>query len=324
MNKDTLKIRMSNLPTGVLWVLRLILIRPLRTYFRFVPFSFGKKFLWKHVGEHLWWLETIVYAKSVFGSKLRLDARDIVGRYIYYFGTWEPNLTQWITQGLKPGDTFIDVGSNIGYFTLLASKLVGTQGNVVAIEALPQTFHVLEQNLRMNSVTNVRSANVAAWHREEQLEIFTQPESPSGTTTLISEWATQWNLKPVFKVPAKPLSAILTPDEAKTARMIKVDVEGAEWNVIMGLATVLKDSRNDLEIIMEIAPALLESQGKSAKELLEFFAGFGFYPYHLENDYSAVAYFTDQFPCRPKRLHQIPTNADQTDVIFSQKNAESL
>lgn len=324
MNKNSLKTSLTKLPTSALWILRLVLTRPLRTYFRFSPFRFGKEFLWNQLSAHLWWLETIVCAKSVFGSTLRVDARDIVGRYIYYFGVWEPNLTRWITQGLKPGDTFIDVGSNIGYFTLLASKLVGTQGKVIAVEALPQTFHVLEHNLRVNSVSNVRAANIAAWHQEEELEIYTQPESPSGTTTLIPEWATQWNLKPVLKVSAKPLSDILSPDEIRSARMIKIDVEGAEWNVLMGLASALQESRSDLEIIMEVAPALLESQGKSSKELVDFFAGFGFFPYRLANDYSAISYFSSRTYGRPERLYQIPTTADQTDVIFSRKDADSL
>ena len=325
MNTNTLKPSLNALPESVRPILRLLTIRPLRFYFRYFPFSFGKLALWKRTAAHLWWLESHVKARTVFGSDLRVDANDIVGKYIYYFGKWEPNLTSWISQRLKPGDVFIDVGANVGYFSSLASKLLGDSGKVVAVEALPETFGRLKENLEMNGARNVRFANAAAWHKEEQVKIFTQPENPSGTTTLIQDWAVQWHLQQHVEVTAKPLPAILTPDEIKQARLIKIDVEGAEWNVVSGMASMMPACRHDLEIIMEVSRSMLEAHGKTGQDLLNVFSGWGFHPYHIVNDYSPAAYITQNAPPRPKRIERIfEEPGDQMDVIFSRIDAASL
>lgn len=76
-----------------------------------------------------------------------------------------------MAERLKPGDVFVDVGANIGYFSLLASKLVGPGGRVVAIEASPEVFDLLRRNLELNKAHNVRAVNVAISDREGSLQL---------------------------------------------------------------------------------------------------------------------------------------------------------
>jgi len=323
MNHGAIKRAFSTSPR-LKQALRLLLILPLRTYFRYGPRRFGKKVLWKYIAAHLWWLESRATAQTEFGSTLRLDAHDLVGRYIYYFGVWEPNLTSWITERLLPGDGFIDVGANIGYYSLLASRLVGDCGKVVAVEALPQIFGTLTDNLKANCADNVRPVNMAVWDKEERLRIFTEPQSPSGTTTLMEQWADRWELAASCEVPAAPLPSILKKEEIKSARLIKIDVEGAEWHVIAGMAPLMSACRDDLEVIVEIAPKMLEAEGKTCQDLLDIFKSWGFFPYRIENDYSAEAYFNHAVPRRPERTENISTTREQTDIIFSRVNASSL
>lgn len=64
-----------------------------------------------------------------------MDTQDLIQRYLYLFGAWEPHLTGWLRRRLRPGDGFVDVGANIGVFSVLAARLVGESGRVVAIEA---------------------------------------------------------------------------------------------------------------------------------------------------------------------------------------------
>ncbi len=323
MNHEAIKRAFSTSPR-LKQALRLLLIPPLRTYFRYGPRRFGKKVLWKYIAAHLWWLESRATAQTEFGSTLHLDAHDLVGRYIYYFGLWEPNLTNWIRQRLHQGDVFIDVGANIGYYSLLASRLVGNSGKVVAVEALPQIFGTLSDNLKANCAYNVRPVNMAVWDKQERVRIFTEPQSPSGTTTLMEQWANRWELSAFCEVPAAPLPSILKDEEIKAARLIKIDVEGAEWRVISGMAPLMSACRDDLEIIVEIAPKMLEAEGKTCQDLLDLFRSWGFFPYHIENDYSAEAYFCPAVQRRPERTESIPTTAEQTDIIFSRVNAASL
>ena len=61
------------------------------------------------------------YAVAIPGcGSMRLNKVDLVNLYLYYFGVWEPGLTQVVTRALRPGDVFVDVGANLGYYTLLA------------------------------------------------------------------------------------------------------------------------------------------------------------------------------------------------------------
>lgn len=299
---------------------RTALIPPLRAYFRYAPTQAGKRPLWDGLAAHLWWLEHEVEAPTEYGARLRVDATDVVGRYIYWFGVWEPNLTAWLQRTLVPGDVFVDVGANIGYFSVLASRLVGPAGAVVAIEALPQTHAALVANLGRNGARNVRTACVAAWDAETSLELFARAGGPAGTTTAYASWADRWELAPAVEVPARPLSAILEPLEIGRARVIKIDAEGAEWRVVKGLARSLPEARDDLEVMLEIAPALLAEDGATTDDVAALFAEHGFRPYRLANDYAASAYFGRRGAERPRLITELPRGAEQFDVIFSRSS----
>lgn len=325
ISKNSIKGTLKSLPAPLRVIIRFLTIRPLRTYIRFAPWSMGKLLLYNSLAEHLWWLETSVNSSTVFKSTLQVDASDIVGKHIYYFGIWEPSLTRWIQCRLRPGDVFIDVGANIGYYSLLASKLVGDSGKVVSVEALPQIFVRLEQNLRQNDTRNVRTVNAAAWDKPEKVKIFTRQEGPSGSTTLIPEWADQWHLQQQLEIDAKPLSDILTEEEIKSARLIKIDVEGAEWHVISEMQSWLSRTRKDLEIVIEISRSMMQTQGKSLQDILDVFNGFGFQGYQIQNDYlaSTCIYIENYGP--PQQVKQWPDErVDQIDLIFSRVNAKYL
>ena len=303
---------------------RNVLIPPLRAYFRYTPTEFGKRRLWNKLAAHLWWLEGEVGAPTMFGGWLRVDASDVVGRYIYYFGVWEPQLTAWLRRALRPGDVFVDVGANVGYFSVLASPLVGPAGGVVAVEALPEIHARLAANLGRNGVTNGRTASVAAWDREETLEMFTRATGPAGTTTAYASWADRWQLAPAVHVAAKPLTSILSSDEVRRARVIKIDAEGAEWRIVRGLADVLADTREDLEVMLEVAPAMLAEDGATPADLADLFATHGFRPYRVVNDYSAEAYIS-RLPATPPTLMEgLPEGTEQYDVVFSRSRAGQL
>ena len=90
------------------------------------------------------------------GSTYEIDPDDQAMTYVILRdGMWEPAETALIRSQLKPGDTFIDVGANFGYYTVLASKLVGPTGRVIAFEPDPRSFQLLERNVARNGCTNV-------------------------------------------------------------------------------------------------------------------------------------------------------------------------
>lgn len=312
--RTTVKQIAQGLPAPVRAALRVMVIPPLQRFFRYIPQTFGKRSLWDNLASHLWWLESTVAARTFFGSTIYVDARDICGRYIYYFGVWEPNLTHWISQRLNDGDVFVDVGANVGYYSLLASTLVGG-GHVVAVEALPKTFAMFQRSIGRNHTANVRAVNIAAWHEPSVLTMFSG--TLIGKSTLIGAWAERWKNAERCEVPASPLSEILTPDESKSVRIVKIDVEGAEWHVISGMTQLLENSRRDLEVVMEVTPTMLATEGHTCDDLLAFFARYGFRPYFLEMDYSASAYYGRGVPRSPRAITDIPTENEQQTIIFS-------
>ncbi|HSB70840.1 MAG TPA: FkbM family methyltransferase [Candidatus Methylomirabilis sp.] len=298
---------------------RRLLTPPVRAYIRYVPFGMGKRAFWNRVVEpNFAWHPHRFVASTVFGSRIAGDTSDIIQQYIYYFGVWEPHLTRWIGLRLAPGDTFIDVGANIGYFSLLASKLVGDSGVVVAIEASPRTFGLLQANLARNLAQNVRTVNVAASDRKGRVGLFRGPDDNIGLTTVLGDPRLAFECE----VDAAPLSHLLRPEEAQTARLIKIDVEGAEWSVVAGMDSLLRAGRRDLEVIVEVTPEHLAQQGKRPEDLVRVFRDAGFQAYRLENDYSPQSYLP---PCAERRPERIRTPIQwQTDVVFSRQDSELL
>jgi tRNA/tmRNA/rRNA uracil-C5-methylase (TrmA/RlmC/RlmD family) len=129
--------------------------------------------MWNRIIDPFFYLHSHEFVVSTsFGMRIAGDTRDIIQGFIYFFGMWEPSLTRWIQERLAPGDIFIDVGANIGYYSLLASKLVGHSGSVVAIEPSPKIFSALQHNLALNHIENVRVVNMAVSDRREALRLF--------------------------------------------------------------------------------------------------------------------------------------------------------
>lgn len=300
-----------------------VVIPSVRAYLRYAGTPFGKKTLFcSVVGTHFYGLEPKRWkfvTSTVFGSRICTSASDVLGRLVYFFGVWEPNLTNWISERLAPGDVFIDVGANIGYHTLLASKRVGNFGKVISIEALPPIFSILQRHLQVNGAGNVRAVNRAAWDRESVLTFYTGSDELTVTTTAIASWAAEWNLGNRSQVSAAPLSSILRPEEVKAARLIKIDVEGAEWHVLSGMSSLMDSFRNDVEIIVEVTPSALEAEGISSDDVLSFFRTRKFHPYRLDEPLTA---YLGRDSSRPRRIERIPPT--QTNVIFSRIDAGSL
>jgi len=89
----------------------------------------------------------------IHGSKMYLGSKDHYSLSIFEF--YEPLETEIVKQEVKKGNLAIDVGASIGYYALLFAKLVGTEGKVVAFEPVPERYHILEKNIKLNNLKNV-------------------------------------------------------------------------------------------------------------------------------------------------------------------------
>ncbi|MGH9999923.1 MAG: FkbM family methyltransferase, partial [Nitrososphaeraceae archaeon] len=136
----------------------------------------------------------------------------------------------------KEGDIVIDVGAHIGPYTLKTSKRVGLNGKVVAIEADPENFNILNRNIQLNKFTNVIALNYAAYSKEDKIKLYllTKGEESSYTkyNTVMTDRAN--SEKKFVEVKANTLDYLLQLSGIKheDVNWIKIDVEGAEYDVL--------------------------------------------------------------------------------------------
>jgi FkbM family methyltransferase len=147
----------------------------------------------------------------------------------------------------------VDIGAHIGHYTIIASKRVGANGKVVAIEASPSNFKILNRNIRLNQLTNIISLNHVVYSKETKIKLYL-PGEESGNTiynTVISDRAR--NEDKFVEVNANTLDYLLQSKGIKQedVNWIKIDVEGAEFEVLKGATNVLSKSK-DIALLIEI------------------------------------------------------------------------
>lgn len=289
-----------------------LLIPSVRTYVRYAPGAFAKRALWKRFGWH-----PHGYSVSTRdGVQMTGNATDFVQNRIYYFGIWEPHLTAWLKSILQPGDTFVDVGANVGYFTLLASKIVGPKGRVISIEACPSIYEHLVKNISLNKLTNVVSLNRAITDACGRVEIFRAANHNLGASSLLSA---SDSVSEGF-VEAATLSDVLAENGGLSARAIKIDVEGAESSVVTGMLPLSRFLHPQLEIAMELSNERTPTGARNACEIVAAFRQSGFVPMMLQNDYSILRdYFNP--PSIPMMYPLLDLPAGLVDVVFSRSKA---
>jgi FkbM family methyltransferase len=221
--------------------------------------------------------DSTALVETRWGGMLLVDTRDsVLGPALLLYGLWEIDVTNWFQDILRPGDVFVDVGANVGYYTLLGSRLVGDGGHVFAIEAHPRMSELLNRNVIINGRFNVTTWHRAAWSQEETLKFHARRHFASNSSAGSlgdQDLALLHDDEEVLEVHAVRLDEILK--DAPRVDLIKIDVEGAEVQVVMGLGQTLQ--RNpDVTVMFEWSPGQLEMVGNSPVALLELMGEHGF------------------------------------------------
>ncbi len=168
----------------------------------------------------------------------------------------------------KQGDIVIDIGANIGRYTIISSKRVGTKGKVVAIEAHPGNFEILNRNIKLNQLTNIIPLNYAAYSKETKIKLYV-PDEESGYT--IYHTLMERTGKKFVEVNANTLDYLLQLNEIRQEEVnwIKIDVEGAELEVLKGATNVLSKSK-DIALLIEVHGL------NNYRPLVEFLSSYNF------------------------------------------------
>ena len=153
----------------------------------------------------------------------------------------------------KQGDIVVDIGAHMGRYTIISSKRVGTNGKVVAIEAHPGNFEMLNRNIKLNQLTNVIPLNYAVYSKETKIKLYV-PGEESGYTVYNTIMSNRTGNEDKFvEVNANTLDYLLQLNQIREEEVnwIKIDVEGAEFEVLKGATNVLSKSK-DIALLIEI------------------------------------------------------------------------
>jgi FkbM family methyltransferase len=298
-----------------------ILCTALKYYLQYFPITRGKLTIWdKFVSPYILTHQIEVVAKLKNGVRLYGTFPDIIHVYSYFFGVWEPAITAYYKRALCRGDIVIDIGANAGAHALLAADLVGARGRVHAVEASPSIFHRLKRNLDANQAHNVIAYNCAVLDRPEAVPVFLHNDSNLGGTTVMPSEALNRQCMQESVVEGRPLSAIIPITEICAARLIKIDVEGAEWLVVKGMHDVLPRLHRDVEIIIEVTYAALGESEISIEEFLTLFKNYGFTAFQIPNMYSPDFYIA----CADCELVPMEHREfDLADIVFRRVATDS-
>jgi len=159
-----------------------------------------------------------------------------------------PKFESWVWGylNLKEGDVFVDVGANIGRYTISVAKIVGNKGLVIAVEPYPENYKTLVKNVRLNDLKNVVAVNIAAWSRKRELKLFI------GNTHGHHSVKKNFGLGSI-SVQGEALDDVLNKLGVEKVDFIKIDVEGAELEVLKGLTKTLE--KYNPTVIVEIQKA---------------------------------------------------------------------
>ncbi len=178
-----------------------------------------------------------VTARTFFGRDMRVHLPDLVGVKLYQYGFFEEGLTRAIIEKLRPGDTFVDIGAHVGYYTILASLLVGAEGHVVSFEPTPRTRTELSANTA--GLDNVRIVAMAAWDATERLTLQDFGWRQSSFNSVV---AARVNGTP--RIESIEVEAVAVDDwlaaHGLVPTFIKVDAELAEQRVLRGLRRTIE------------------------------------------------------------------------------------
>jgi FkbM family methyltransferase len=215
---------------------------------------------------------------NIRGHRMRLAHRDSSNLGLtlkMLLGVYETGTTLLMERILKPGMVVIDVGAHVGYYALLAARLVGQEGRVYAFEADPANYRLLSENIELNSYSNLHAFSQAVTDHSGQLSFFLSPFG-SDRNSLYAE-NTGGGAREV-QVTAIALDEFIASVREAQIDLIKMDIEGAELAALEGMKETIKRT---VRLIVEYSPL---SMREKPEQLLNKLSELGFRISVISND----------------------------------------
>jgi FkbM family methyltransferase len=203
-----------------------------------------------------------------------------------YFGDYQPTIIEILKEYLKRGDTFIDVGANIGFFTAIAAGLVGENGQVHSFEPVKEYFQKLDVLRKNNPQYNIIANQFALGEEEKYGKIYIEGLSGIGNNTFFPVFLENGENNKAAEVSIRRLDKYIEENKIGNVKLMKIDVEGFEFPVLKGLKGYFLECEKTgafPAIICEICPKACVIQGHRLTELFDYMKEFSYYPFEIVN-----------------------------------------
>lgn len=233
---------------------------------------------WRIMAKLSFWNGGIASA-TVLGKKMFLDLSDrTICENLYVRRVWEPQVTRHLRTFLSQGMTVLDIGANVGYYTLLFSELVGSNGRVFAFEPEPSRFNLLKANVEENRCTNVVLRREAVSNMTGEMRLNMDPRANPGDNRLF-DWPDARSSVMVKTVRLDDLF----PDPLSSVDFVKMDIQGAEAIAFQGMRNLVSTSRA-ITVLMEFWPEGISKSGMEPKAYLDDLVKSGFHLYVIDDE----------------------------------------
>lgn len=209
----------------------------------------------------------IVY-KGVSFSIIVNPKNGLIDQTIALKGTWEEHILDCLSTNLKPGDVFLDIGANIGMFSLFGAKLVSTEGKVISCEPIPRLADQLRKSAKLNSLHNILVHTVACSNENGTATLHERPDNIGGSTLRHVNKDNLFIGSRAISVKTVKLDEYLEDCEQKID-FIKIDVEGYELHALRGMIKIIE--RNKPILLIEFSPEFYATMtGNIQQEIVSF------------------------------------------------------
>ena len=212
-----------------------------------------------------------------FDLRLQVHTNDVIGRHLYKYRRYEPEVGRCLSDNVRfePGDVVLDVGANIGWYSLIIEKIAKIPPDILAFEPDPDNFALLTENIRRNNCHKVTPIQAAAGPEPAKQLLYRYAKGNAGRHSLL----------PIHSGNAVEINTVRLDDVwhqrglgNRVLRLIKIDVEGYELKALQGAGDLLARCQ---WLLAEYSPGFMRRGGMEPADLVDLLEGHGLIPHQI-------------------------------------------